>query len=146
LRLLRQPVPKPALIGLVLIAILACVTLVLSSRGVSARYLRKNVQAGWTTGGGAAIKLQGNQAEVLVDGMPLPVQGTGYEIWVVDDQTKQLRPTHKWLRPNKKGEAGTNVPGDYHNLEAIAVYVEPDKGTQTTHSGAVVVADMRNVR
>jgi anti-sigma factor RsiW len=144
LRLLRKPVPKPALVGLVLIAILAVTTLALSNRAASVRYIRKNVQAGWTTGGGAAIKLEGNQAQVLVDGMPLPVKGTGYEIWVVDKLTRQLRPTGKWLRPNKKGQAGTNVPGDYHDLAAIAVYLEPDKGPQTTHSGAVVVADMRN--
>jgi hypothetical protein len=148
-RLLKQPVPKPAVIGLVLIAVIGAATIALSDRSASIRYLRCLpqscvVKAGWTTGGGAAIKLEGNQAQLLVDGMPLAAAGTGYQVWVVNAFTKQLTPTKAWLRPNIKGEAGVNVPGDYHTLDAIAVYEEPLKGPQTTHSGAIVVADMRN--
>jgi hypothetical protein len=147
-RLLKQPVPKPALIGLVLVAVVGAAAVALSNRAASIRYLRCLpqacvVKAGWSTGGGAAIKLEGNQAQLLVDGMPLRAPGTGYQVWVVNAFTKQLTPTKAWLRPNIKGEAGVNVPGDYHTLDAIAVYEEPVKGPQTTHSGAIVVADMR---
>jgi hypothetical protein len=143
-RLLRQPVPKPAVIAFALLAVIGAFTIALSNRSASIRYL--HVRAGWSTGGGAAIKLEGDQAEVLVDGMPLPASGTGYQVWVVSRATKRLTPTDAWLHPDRKGEAGAEVPGDYHDLDAIAVYVEPLKGAHTTRSGAVVVADLRRVQ
>lgn len=144
-RLLKQPMPKPALIGLVLVAVIGAATIAISNRSASIRYVHRGVSAGWSTGGGAALKLEGDQAEVLVDGMPLPASGTSYEIWVVKKSTKKLSPTNAWLRPDRKGEAGADVPGDYHDLAAIAVYVEPVNGPRTTRSGAIVVADLRGI-
>jgi anti-sigma factor RsiW len=140
----RKPVPKPALIGIVLVAVIGAATIAISDRSASIRYIHRGVKAGWTTGGGAAIKVEGNQAEVLVDGMPQPSPGTVYQVWVVDKTTKKPAPTHAMLHPDVKGEAGANVPGNYHDMAAIAVYVEPKGGPYTTRSGAVVVADMRH--
>ena len=142
-RLLKTPIPKPALIGLVALAILAIVTVALSSQAANAHYVR--IQAGWSRGG-AALKLQGNQLELLVDAMPKPAHGEGYEVWVVDRLDKQLKATGRWLHPNRLGQAGVTVPGNYHGWAAVAVYVEPLKGRHTTRSGAVVVGDLRNVR
>lgn len=142
-RLLRNPVPKPALVGLLLLAILAIVTVALSSRASSARYVR--IQAGWSKGG-AALKLQGNQLEVLVKGMPRAPSGKGYQIWVVEQSSKRLTATSAWLRLNAKGEAGSTVRGDYHDWAAVAVYVEPLHGHHTTAGGAVVVGDLRHLR
>jgi anti-sigma factor RsiW len=140
----RKPVPKPALIGIVLVAVIGAATIAISDRSASIRYIHRGVKAGWTTGGGAAIKVEGNQAEVLVDGMPQPSPGTVYQVWVVDKTTKKPAPTRAMLHPDIKGEAGANVPGNYHDMAAIAVYVEPKGGPYTTRSGAVVVADMRH--
>lgn len=140
----KQPVPKPALIGVVLVAVIGAATIAISNRSASIRYIHRGVRAGWTTGGGAAIKVEGNQAEVLVDGMPQPAAGTRYQVWVVDKTTRKPAPTNAWLQPDVNGEAGANVPGDYHDMATIAVYVEPKGGPYTTRSGAVVVADMRH--
>ncbi len=141
-RLLKNPMPKPALIGLLALAVLAIATVALSSRAASTRYVR--IQAGWSRGG-AALKLQGNQLELLVEGMPKPVHGQGYEVWVVDRAGKQLRPTGRWLHLNVAGEDGVTLIGNYHDWLAVAVYVEPLHGSDNTHSGAVVVGDLRNV-
>jgi Anti-sigma-K factor rskA len=140
----RRPVPKPAMIGIVLVAVIGAATIALSNRSASIRYIHQGVRAGWTTGGGAAIKVEGNQAEVLVDGMPLPSPGTVYQVWVVDKTSRTPVPTKALLHPDIKGEAGANVPGNYHDMAAIAVYVEPKGGPYTTNSGAIVVADMRH--
>jgi hypothetical protein len=139
-----KPVPKPALIGIVLVAVIGAATIAISNRSASIRYIHQGVRAGWKTGGGAAIKVEGNQAEVLVDGMPQPSPGTVYQVWVVNNVTKKTTPTKALLRPDIKGEAGANVPGNYHDMAAIAVYVEPKGGPYTTESGAIVVADMRH--
>jgi anti-sigma factor RsiW len=140
----KKPVPKPAMIGIVLVAVIGAATIAISNRSASIRYIHQGVRAGWTTGGGAAIKVEGNQAEVLVDGMPQPAPGTVYQVWVVNNTTKKTTPTKALLRPDIKGEAGANVPGNYHDMAAIAVYVEPKGGPYTTNSGAIVVADMRH--
>jgi anti-sigma factor RsiW len=140
----RKPVPKPAMIGIVLVAVIGAATIAISNRSASIRYIHQGVSAGWKTGGGAAIKVEGNQAEVLVDGMPQPSPGTVYQVWVVDKTSKTPVPTQALLRPDIKGEAGANVPGNYHDMAAIAVYVEPKGGPYTTDSGAIVVADMRH--
>lgn len=141
LRVLRTPMPKPAALGILLLGIIAAVTIALSHQAASIHYLR--VKAGWTDGG-AALKLEGNQLELLVEGMPQPATGNGYEVWVLDNGSKELRPTSVWVNLNGAGEAGVKVPGNYHDWEALAVYVEPLTGLHTTKSGAVVVADLRN--
>jgi hypothetical protein len=124
--------------------VIGAATIAISNRSASIRYIHQGVKAGWTAGGGAAIKVEGNQAEVLVDGMPQPSPGTVYQVWVVNNITKKKTPTKALLRPDINGEAGANVPGNYHDMAAIAVYVEPKGGPYTTRSGAVVVADMRH--
>jgi hypothetical protein len=128
------------MVGLVGVAIVAVATVALSHRAASVRFQR--VKAGWSTGG-AAIKLEGNQLEILVLDMPHPARGTGYQVWVMKKGSKQLTPTSSWLHLNKAGEAGANDSGSYHDWNAAAVYVEPLHGRVNTKSGAAVVADLR---
>jgi hypothetical protein len=141
-RLLKTPMPKSAMIGLLALVVLAIATVALSSRAASVRFFR--IQAGWSKGG-AALQLVGNQLELLVKGMPEPASGTGYEVWVGDGAHKQLIPTTAWIRLNGLDQAGVKVPGNYHDWKSIAVYVEPLTGRQTTHSGAVVVGDLSSL-
>jgi hypothetical protein len=142
-KLLQSPVPKPALIGLLALAIVAIATVALSHRAASVRY--DHIRAGWE-GGGAALKLDGNDLELLVLGMPRAPHGSGYQVWLGDRLTHQLEPTTSWLHLNRAGEAGVSLPGDYHDWYAIAVYVEPLHGPFTNRSGAVVVGDLRHLR
>jgi hypothetical protein len=128
------------MVGLVGVAIIAIATVALSHRAASIRFER--VRAGWSDGG-AAIRLQGSQMELLVLHMPRPTAGNGYQVWVMNKRSRQLSATSAWLHLNKAGEAGANVPGNYHDWDAAAVYEEPLHGPETTKSGAVVVADLR---
>lgn len=136
--------PKPAMIGLLAVAVLAIATIGLNHRAAtSASYMR--IRAGWSPGG-AALKLQGNTVQLLVEAMPKPASGTGYQIWVLQPRGLKLRPTKAWLHLNEAGEAGVTVPGNYHQWLAVAVYTEPLHGPDTTRSGAAIVGDLRNVR
>jgi hypothetical protein len=141
-RLFHRPVPGPAIVGFLAVAIVGIVTVALSHRAASIRYER--AEAGWTAGG-AAIKLEGNQLELLVVGMPRPPRGKAYQVWVMERGTRKLVPTSAMLSPGRAGDAGVDVPGDYHDWYAVAVYVETLHHTASTRSGAVVVADLRNV-
>lgn len=141
-RLAEVPVPKPALAAMVALAVFAVATVSLSGQAASVRYAR--IQAGWRTGG-AALKLYGSQLELLVEGMPRPPAHHGYQVWVGRAGQARLSPTDSWLSLNRLGEAGVNVPGDYHHWYAVAVYVEPLHGRDTTASGAVVAGDLAGI-
>lgn len=141
-RFLRKPVPGPAVVGFAAVAVVAVLTIALSSRVAGIRYER--AQAGWKPGG-AAIGTDGNQLELLVEKMARPPLGTGYQVWVLAKAAHAMVPTRAWLEPNRAGDAGVTVPGNYHNWAAIAVYVERLRGPESERSGAVVVADLRHV-
>jgi hypothetical protein len=142
-RLLKTPMPRSALISFMALGVLAVATVAMTSSAASVRFYR--IQSGWSAGGGAALKLVGNRLELLVEHMPGPASGTGYQVWVVDRATRKPAPTSAWVHPNRLDQAGVNVPGNYHDWAAIAVYVEPLTGSDTTHSGAVVVGDLRSL-
>lgn len=141
-RLLKTPMPRSVMTSFIALGVLAVATVAMTSRTASVHYYR--IQAGWSRGG-AAVKLTGSQLELLVEHMPKPANGSGYQVWVVDRAPERLVPTSAWVHLNRLHEAGVNVPGDYHDWAAIAVYVEPLTGKHTMHSGAVISGDLRNL-
>jgi len=141
-RILRRPVPGQVLLGFLAVAVVGIATVALSHRAASIRYER--VEAGWTRGG-AAIRVEGNQLELLVEGMPRAPRGKAYQVWVVERPTGKLVPTTALLRPGRDGDAGLIVPGNYHHWYAVGVYVETLHHPENTKAGAVVVADLRHV-
>ncbi len=142
-RLLRTPMPRPAMVSLMALGILAVATVAMSGRAAAVRFAR--IQAGWA-GGGAAVKLVGDRLELLVENMPRPARGAGYQVWVLRRGARRLTPTSAWVRLNRLGQAGVTVPGDVRAWTAVAVYVEPVSGPDTTRSGAVIVGDLRRLR
>jgi hypothetical protein len=142
-RLLKTPVPRSVMVSFLALGVLAVATIALSSRAASLRYFR--IQAGWSKGG-AALKLIGNQLEMLVEDMPKPPAGFGYQVWVAESATKKLTPTTAWLHLNSLRQSGVNVPGNYHDWDAIAIYAEPLTGKDTPGRAAVAVGDLRPLR
>ncbi|HWE58058.1 MAG TPA: zf-HC2 domain-containing protein [Solirubrobacteraceae bacterium] len=141
-RLLKTPMPRSAMVSFVALGVLAIATVAMTSRIANVHYYR--IRAGWSKGG-AALKLTGNQLELLLEDMPRAATGTGYEVWVRNRGSKRLRATGAWLHLNQLRQGGVNVPGNFHNWAVIAVYVEPLVGKGSTRSGAVVVGDLRSL-
>jgi hypothetical protein len=131
------------MISFLALGVLAIATVAMSSRAASLRYFR--IQAGWSKGG-AAVRLIGNQLEVLVEDMPSPARGMGYQVWVVDTSEKKRIPTTAWIHLNQLHQAGVNVPGNFHNWDAVAIYAEPLTGSDTARRAAVAVGDLRSLR
>ncbi|HEX3615424.1 MAG TPA: zf-HC2 domain-containing protein [Solirubrobacteraceae bacterium] len=142
-RLLKTPMPRSAMISFLALGVLAIATVAMTSRAASLRYFR--IQAGWAKGG-AAVKLIGNQLELLVEDMPRPAAGTGYQVWVVESASKKQVPTTAWIHLNPLRQAGVNVPGNFHNWDAVAIYSEPLTGRDTVGRAAVAVGDLRGVK
>jgi hypothetical protein len=142
LRLLKTPMPRPMMVSFIALGVLAIATVAMTSRAASVRYYR--IEAGWSRNG-AAVKLVGNQLELLVERMPSPAAGTGYQVWVRDRGGRTMQPTTAWLHLNQLHQAGVDVPGNYHDFAVIAVYVEPLSGVRTARAAAVVVGDLRSL-
>ena len=142
LRLLRTPMPRSIMISFLALGVLAVATVALTSRIADVHYYR--IQAGWSNRG-AAVKLVGNQLELLVEHMPSPAAGSGYQVWVRDRGSKRFKPTPAWIHLNQLGQAGVNVPGDYHDVAVVAVYLEPLVGDRTVQRAAFVVGDLSSL-
>jgi hypothetical protein len=142
-RLLKTPMPRSAMISFLALGVLAIATVAMTSRAASLRYFR--IQAGWPKGG-AAVKLIGNQLELLVEDMPSPAPGMGYQVWVVQRADRKKIPTTAWIHLNQLHQAGVNVPGNFHDWAAVAIYTEPLTGRDTVRNAAVAVGDLRSVK
>jgi hypothetical protein len=70
----------------------------------------------------------------------------GYQVWVVDSSDKKRIPTTAWIHLNQLHQAGVNVPGNFHNWDAVAIYAEPLTGSDTARRAAVAVGDLRSLR
>jgi hypothetical protein len=120
-RWLKQPVPRPAMIGLGALLIVAVITILLNHQASSIHFVRG--QAAWSVGG-AAVKVDGSRGQLLVEGMPRAPAGKRYEIWLMRGNDAPA-PTRTWFGVNRRGEAGVAVPGDIQNVRAVLVYAEP---------------------
>jgi hypothetical protein len=136
------PAPKPAMAGVVALAVLAAVVLVLTKQSQSINYV--HAQAAWRNGA-AVLKMEGSQGQLLVVGMPAPPSGTRYELWAIKQGVRKEIPLHASLELNKKGEGGVVVPGDVRSYLALVVYAEPPDGSKTPAGTPYVVADMRKL-
>jgi len=136
---------KAKLIVFVALAVIGVVLIVMSRRSLStgpSQYVTAKI--GWS-GGEALVKIQGKQAQLLVDGMPAAARSKTYAVWLVAKGARTPAPTGVDLESFGGGKYAAQIPGDIDNDAAVAVYVEPRTGRQTTASGAVIVADLRSV-
>jgi hypothetical protein len=120
-RWFKQPVPRPVMIGLGALLIVAVITIVLNHKAAGVHFIRG--QAAWSVGG-AAVKLDGSHGELLVEGMPKAPAGRRYEIWLMRGANPPA-PTGTWFGVNRRGEAGVAIPGDIGTVRAVLAYAEP---------------------
>jgi anti-sigma-K factor RskA len=138
---LARPVPKPVLVALGALAVLAVIT-VLLSRGPSTsgtQYVRASTA--WR-GGGAVVALNGSTGQLLVKGMPAPPAGKVYEVWVQHGHGSPS-PTDALFDVNKLGEAAVDVPGKLSSNDTVMVTAEPAGGSLVPTPPAVIVASLR---
>lgn len=138
---LARPVPKPVLVALGALAVLAVITILLS-RGpatTGTQYIR--AATAWR-GGGAVVALDGGSGELLVKGMPAPSAGKVYEVWVQHGHSSPS-PTDALFDVNKLGEAAVEVPGKLSKSDTVMVTAEPAGGSLVPTPPAVIVASLR---
>jgi hypothetical protein len=136
----RGRIPTSVTITVAALLVVALMTYILTRESNAISYIK--AEAGWS-GGGAVVKIQGTQAELLVENMPAPPHGRYYEVWLRYKGSSHLTATSAKVGLNPLGEAAVGIPADIENAIVLAVYEEPVGGPRTTNSGAVIVADLR---
>lgn len=127
-------------IAVAALLVVALMTAILTRESNAISYLRAEV--GWS-GGEAVVKIQGTQAELLVEGMPAPPPGRFYEVWPRYKHRSSESASSAKVGVNRFGEAVVGIPADIDNSVVLAVDEEPIHGPLTTKAGAVIVADLR---
>ena len=112
-RLLKTPMPRSAMISILALGVLAIATVAMTTREASLRYFR--IQSGWSKGG-AAVKLIGNQLEMLVEDMPSPAAGMGYQVWVVQRSDQEADPDDRLDPSQPPAPVGRQRPGQLPQL------------------------------
>lgn len=115
-----MPIPKPALIGLMGVLVVAALTIYMSNRTVSTTYARG--ATAWPNTAGIALQLQGSHGELLLNHIPAAPAGERYEVWYLATHAKTLTKLRVTLKLNGKGQAGLKLPGDIHDYALIGVY------------------------
>jgi anti-sigma-K factor RskA len=133
---LARPVPKPVLVALGALLVVAVVTIVLSNRTAGTRYIP--AKTAWRSGG-AAVKLNSGHGELLVQGMPAPPAGKVYEVWVQHGH-RAPSPTDALFDVNSSGQAAVEVPGRLSNRDTVLVTAEPAGGARVPTPPVVIVA------
>jgi anti-sigma-K factor RskA len=90
---------------------------------------------------------ESNQASLFADGLqPLP-EGQVYELWLLDPQHPQVKPTPAGIfRPDELGTAlhTTDAPSRLRDYAGVAVTIEP--GFMTEATGPIVLVGTYEVR
>ena len=133
-------IPTQVTIAVAALLVVALMTAILTRESNAISYLRAEV--GWS-GGEAVVKIQGTQAELLVEGMPAPPPGRFYEVWPRYKHRSSESASSAKVGVNRFGEAVVGIPADIDNSVVLAVDEEPIHGPLTTKAGAVIVADLR---
>lgn len=138
----QSQLPKPMVIGVAALAVVAVMVLVLTKQSQSINYV--HAQSAWQNGA-AVLKMEGSQGQLLVVGMPAPPNGDHYELWAIKQGVRTKIPLNASLELNKKGEGGVVVPGDVRSYLALIVYAEPAGGTKSPQGTPYIVANLHKL-
>lgn len=134
-----QPIPKPALTGLLALLVVAVITVMLSNRVAQTTFTRGTTA--WSTAG-IALQIEGSSGELLLDHLPSPLVNEHYEVWTLPKHGNKLKLALANLTLNAAGQAGVTLPGAITAEVAVAVYLLPDSDhgnhAPTGHPVAVV--------
>ena len=93
---------------------------------------------------GAQVKLvrTGDEAKLVVRGMPAPQGGRVYQVWLKREGRAAPEPTSSLWVPRKDGSASVDVPGSLDDVEAVLVTGEPVGGSDAPTQPPTITAPL----
>jgi anti-sigma-K factor RskA len=135
-------------LGMPAVAALTCVALVI---GLGAGALIFRTGSGQTVqftadrslgaNASAELELTGGTATMVARGLPAPKSGRVYMVWL-QRAGHAPEPTSALFLPRRDGSATASVAGDLKGVEKVIVNTEPDGGSNTPTSPAVLTATL----
>ena len=87
----------------------------------------------------AVLRGTGDQARLVISGLPAPPEDRVYQVWLRSDG--ELEPTDVLFMPNSRAAATVEVPADLRKVEEVLVTHEPMGGSQKPTQLPVLVAE-----
>lgn len=81
-------------------------------------------------GATAMLRMDGDDAEIELHGMPAPPDGRVMQVWLMRDGSATPEPTDALFKPNADGNASVAVPGDMDGVTRVLISDEPDGGSK----------------
>jgi len=124
---LRPVTALVAVIALLAVGVLAGGRL--NDSGPSTRTISAQVNPQRAAGARVSLVRTGDQAKLVVRGMPAPPEGRVYQVWLKREGRAAPVPTSALWLPRKDGSASVDVPGSLEDVEAVLVTGEPAGGS-----------------
>ena len=92
-------------------------------------------------GASCQMRVAGDSAKLVVEGLEAPPQGRIYQVWLARDNGTAPEPTEA-LFSVRKGRASVDVPGDLSAVEQVLVTHEPLGGSEVPTRQPVIAASL----
>jgi hypothetical protein len=93
------------------------------------------------TGASCQMRVTGDEARLVVAGLPAPPEGRIYQVWLDRDNGTAPEPT-EGLFSVRKGRASVAVPGDLSGVKQVLVTDEPLGGSEVPTRQPVIAAPL----
>jgi anti-sigma-K factor RskA len=137
-----RPVPVAALACAFLLVGVAAGVVIAGGGSESTRTVAAQVTGGGTAGASADVEIQGDHAELVVDGLRPPGTGHVYQVWYLPDgQTKPVA-AGALFDVDSAGHGAAALPGGVDGVEKVMVSVEPAGGSEQPTTQPIISATL----
>jgi anti-sigma-K factor RskA len=137
-----RPLPLAATACVLVLAGVAAGLLIAGGGSEPTRTVAAQVTGVGTPSARAEVEVQGDHAELVVDGMPAPGAGHVYQVWYVHDGQTQPVPAGALFDVDSAGHGAAALPGGAEGVAQVMVSVEPAGGSEKPTTQPVLAATL----
>jgi anti-sigma-K factor RskA len=137
-----RPLPMVATACVLVLAGLAAGLLIAGGDAESTRTVAAQVTGVRSADAKAQVEIQGENAELVVDGMPAPAAGHVYQVWYLHDGQTEPVSAGALFDVDHAGHGAAALPGGLDGVQQVMVSVEPAGGSEKPTTQPVVSANL----
>lgn len=137
-----RPVPIAATACALVLAGLVAGLLIGGGESASTRTVAAQVTGTEAQGADARLEIEGDRAELVVDGMDAPGAGHVYQVWYLHDGATEPVPAGALFDVDHAGHGAAALPGGVDGVKTVMVSVEPAGGSEKPTTQPVIAANL----